>query len=283
VADQFGDWAPYSAQATATGYDVVWKAAGVDQFTVWTTDSSGNFVSEPIGLVAGNNPALENLETLFHQDLNADGVIGINQTVIEASGSTSLVQAADNFFINPVGQSSGVELQYSGAPVVAGQFGTWAPIGAEATASGYDVVWKEAGADQYTVWNTDSSGNFVSEPVGLVSATNPTLVSLEALFQQIFTSSTVAVSGGVTVTANGAPETFALPANFGADTIKNFNPAIDVLQFAKALFPDMNPLSHAVQVFNDVVITHSPSDTVDSVTLVGVQLASLHAANFVLV
>ena len=45
---------------------------------------------------------------------------------------------------------------------VAGQFGAWAPIGAEQTASGYEVAWKVTGADQYTVWNTDSSGNYLS-------------------------------------------------------------------------------------------------------------------------
>ena len=36
----------------------------------------------------------------------------------------------------------------------------WTPIGAEQTASGYEVAWKVTGADQYTVWNTDSSGNY---------------------------------------------------------------------------------------------------------------------------
>ena len=44
---------------------------------------------------------------------------------------------------------------------MAGQFGAWTPIGAEQTASGYDVAWKITGADQYTVWNTDSSGNYI--------------------------------------------------------------------------------------------------------------------------
>ena len=52
------------------------------------------------------------------------------------------------------------ELKYAGAAVVAGQFGGWTPIGAEQTATGYEVAWKVAGADQYTVWNTDSSGNY---------------------------------------------------------------------------------------------------------------------------
>ena len=47
-------------------------------------------------------------------------------------------------------------------PVVAGQFGAWTPIGAEQTASGYEVAWKVTGADQYTVWDTDSSGSYTS-------------------------------------------------------------------------------------------------------------------------
>jgi hypothetical protein len=45
---------------------------------------------------------------------------------------------------------------------VAGEFGAWTPIGAVQTASGYDIAWKNGGADQYTVWTTDSNGNYLS-------------------------------------------------------------------------------------------------------------------------
>ena len=55
---------------------------------------------------------------------------------------------------------SGPALKYAGAAVAAGQFGAWTPIGAEQTATGYEVAWKMPGADQYTVWTTDSSGNY---------------------------------------------------------------------------------------------------------------------------
>jgi hypothetical protein len=51
----------------------VWLA---NQYTVWNTDSSGNHVSNIIGVVSGNSSALESLETSFHQDLNGDGTIG---------------------------------------------------------------------------------------------------------------------------------------------------------------------------------------------------------------
>src|SRR5207248_1838949 len=124
---------------------------------------SGNFVSDTMGAVSGTSFALTSLETSFHQDLNGDGVIGLVTTVIESSGSTKLVQIGSNYFLNSISSGSGPELKYSGAAVVAGQFGGWVPIGAEPTGSGYEVAWKIPGSDQYTVWNTDGSGNFVSE------------------------------------------------------------------------------------------------------------------------
>src|SRR5262249_24053414 len=116
---------------------------------------------EHLGALSGTSSALESLEPVFQQHLNGDGSIGPPTTgnppgtVIEAFGSTSLVEVGSNYFLYPVGGSSGPELSYYGAPVAAGQFGTWTPIGAERTASGYDVAWKVTGADQYSVWATD--------------------------------------------------------------------------------------------------------------------------------
>ena len=72
-------WTPIGAEQTASGYEVAWKVTGADQYTVWNTDSSGNFISNTIGAVSGTSAALESLETSFHQDLNGDGVIGVQQ------------------------------------------------------------------------------------------------------------------------------------------------------------------------------------------------------------
>src|ERR1700738_2408942 len=155
VAGQFGAWPPIGVEQTASGYEVAWKVTGADQYTVWNTDSSGNYTSNAIGVVSGSSVLLESLEPSFQQDLNGDGLVGV-------PGATSLVQAGSNFFFYPVGGSSGPELSYNGTPFVAGQFGAWTPIGVEQTASGYEVAWKVTGADQYTVWNTDSSGNYTS-------------------------------------------------------------------------------------------------------------------------
>jgi serralysin len=176
AASQTGSWMPIAAEQTASGYEVAWKVAGADQYTVWNTDSSGHYLSDTVGVVSGNSFALQSLETSFHQDLNNDGVTGPLVTVIEAQGSTSLVQVANDYFLYPVGGSSGPQLSFFGAPVTAtGQTGSWMPIGAEQTANGYEIAWKVAGADQYTVWNTDSSGHYLSDTVGVVSGSNPAL------------------------------------------------------------------------------------------------------------
>jgi hypothetical protein len=170
---------------------VAWKITGADQYTVWNTDSNGNYLSSVSNVASGSSAALVSLETSFQQDLNGDGFIGPPTspppTVIEAFGSTSLVQVGSNYFLDPNGGSA-VELSYGGAPVVAGQFdqfgGPWAPIGAEQTPSGYEVAWKITGADQYTVWNTDSNGNYLSSVFNVVSGSSAAFESLETSFQQ---------------------------------------------------------------------------------------------------
>jgi 20S proteasome alpha/beta subunit len=186
VAGAYGAWAPIGAEQTASGYEVAWKVTGADQYTVWNTDSSGNYISSITnGVVSGSSAALESLETSFHQDLNRDGQIGIPTTVIEALGSTSLIEVGNNFYLNNNSSGTGPELKYAGAAVVAGAYGAWTPIGAEQTASGYEVAWKVTGADQYTVWNFNSSGNFISSSTnGVVSGSTAALESLETSFHQ---------------------------------------------------------------------------------------------------
>ena len=77
VAGQFGAWTPIGTEQTATGYEVAWKVTGADQYGVWNTDSSGNYISNISGVVSGSDSMLETLETTFHQDLNGDGVADV--------------------------------------------------------------------------------------------------------------------------------------------------------------------------------------------------------------
>ena len=182
VAGQFGGWTPIGAEQTASGYQVAWKVPGTDQYIVWNTDSSGNYTSQS-AYMSGASAALRSFETSFHQDLNGDGAIGVPGTVIESAGSTSLLALATKFFLDSVSTGSDPSLKYGGADVVAGQFGGWTPIGAEQTASGYQVAWKVPGTDQYIVWNTDSSGNYTSQSA-YMSGTSAALESFETSFHQ---------------------------------------------------------------------------------------------------
>ena len=176
AAGQFGQWMPIGAEQTASGYEVAWKVTGADQYAVWETDSNGSFTSIIIDTVSGSDPTLQSIEMSFQQDLNGDGSIGPSSasspTVIEGSGSTSLTEVDSHFYLYNSG-GAGPSLKYQGADFVAGQFGQWAPIGAEQTASGYEVAWKVTGADQYAVWATDSNGNYTSNIIDTVVGIEP--------------------------------------------------------------------------------------------------------------
>jgi hypothetical protein len=100
-------------------------------------------------------------------------------TVIEAADSTTLDQVANTYSLYAHGTTAGPQLKISGAAVTVGQFGAWAPIGAEQVAGGYQVAWRFGATDQYVVWNTDSSGNFLSQSA-VVSGSSPTVRSLES-------------------------------------------------------------------------------------------------------
>jgi serralysin len=182
VSGQFGAWTPIGAEAAAGGYVLAWKNGAADEYTVWNTDTNGNYLWNAIGAVPGSDYGLESLEPKFQQDLNSDGQIG-PQTTIEAFGSTRLDQVANEFFLHDSG-GNGPSLKFQGVAVVPGQFGAWTPIGAEEVAGGYVLAWKNGAADEYTVWNTDSNGNYLWNAIGAVSGSDADLESLEPSFQQ---------------------------------------------------------------------------------------------------
>jgi hypothetical protein len=89
VAGQFGGWVPIGAVQTASGYDVAWEIPGANEYIVWSTDSNGNYVSDLTVTVSGTSTALESFESIFGQDLNGDGVIGL----YAAPGTTLQIDA----------------------------------------------------------------------------------------------------------------------------------------------------------------------------------------------
>ncbi|WP_247278808.1 MULTISPECIES: M10 family metallopeptidase C-terminal domain-containing protein [unclassified Bradyrhizobium] len=188
ASTQVGAWTPIGAEQTANGYQIAWKVIGSDQYSVWNADSNGNYVSSATAVVSGSSAILEAFESSFQQDLNADAVIGIpaaSVTVVEAAGLTKLDQIGSYYFLDPVSGGTGPSVKYAGTPFAAStQVGAWTPIGAEQTANGYQIAWKVIGSDQYSVWNADSNGNYVSSATAVVSGSSAILEAFESSFQQ---------------------------------------------------------------------------------------------------
>ena len=166
-------WAPIGAALIGSGgYEVAWKNATTGQYNVWDTDANGAYVSSATGgAVAGSSLALEVLELGFDQDLNGDGAIGppssVPVTTIDTLDGTTLLQ---------IGAAPGAEYVIEGGngfkPVLSNQGlpftgGAWTPVAAAELASGgYEVAFQDATTGQYTVWDTDANGDYVSDPIG---------------------------------------------------------------------------------------------------------------------
>ena len=191
IAGEFGDWTPIGAiQQSSGGYLVAWQSGigASAQYTVWDTEGNGNYLDSATGAVSGSNFALEELELSFGQDLNGDGTIGpgpVTKT-IQTDDGTSLVQIGSDFALRN-GGGIGPALQYQGSAVTVGEFGAWTPIGAvQQSSGGYLIAWQSgAGASaQYTVWDTDNNGNYLSSAMGAVSGSNFVFEELELTFGQ---------------------------------------------------------------------------------------------------
>src|SRR5437763_1617145 len=97
-------------------------------------------------------------------------------------GSTSLVQTGSNYSLDSISTGTGPLLKYAGATVVAGQFAPYTPIGVEQTTGGYEGDLQNDVSNQFSIWNTDSNGSFVS--FNLYAGTSTALKSLETSFHQ---------------------------------------------------------------------------------------------------
>ncbi|MBG0811752.1 hypothetical protein IY145_20580 [Methylosinus sp. H3A] len=163
---QFSGWSLAAAEKTASGYLAAFRSADFTSFSIWSVDADGNYVTS-VG-VAENDPGLWSYETQFSFDLNSDGKIGAPVSpsdVIENAGDVALVTVGGYYWLygrdgagNP---TTGPVLRYQGAGMTPGQFPGWSPVGAEATANGYEVALQSTGK-QFLIWNVDKSGNYQS-------------------------------------------------------------------------------------------------------------------------
>nr|WP_245508584.1 hypothetical protein [Bradyrhizobium zhanjiangense] len=115
------------------------------------------------------------------------GVPVASPVTIEAIGSTSVVVSGGNYYLDNISTGTGPTLKYQGNVVNTANYTTWSVIAAEqVSGGGYDVVWKDSSNGHYSVWSTDSSGNFVTTLAAApeVLGTDPSLKALEPTLQQ---------------------------------------------------------------------------------------------------
>ncbi len=228
-ATDFGTWSVVAAeQVSGGGYDVVWKNSANAHYSVWSTDGTGNFQTTLAAApeVLGTDASLQALEPTLHQDLNGDGTIGIpvapvvSGVTIEAFGSTKTVLSGGNYYLADISTGTGPVLKYAGATVIAANFGTWSVIGAEqVSGGGYDVVWKNSANAHYSVWSTDSTGNFQTTLAAApeVLGTDASLQALEpTLHQDLNGDGTIGVPVApvVTIEAFGSTKTVLSGGNY---------------------------------------------------------------------
>jgi hypothetical protein len=271
VAGQFGGWTPIGAEATGSGYQVAWKVQGMDQYTVWNVDSSGNYVGQATGLVSGNSTDLESLETSFHQDLNGDGVMGIPSATTQPGATT---QASAVSFNNVLAESSNI-VTLKGVADASSQIKFYdGNLSLGTATAGADGTWsfKTSSALSDTVHTfkaqeTDSTGHVIASSGSAI---------LGSTGRDTLTSS----SGNDFFVGNGSADTFVFAPNFGHDVIGDFvasGSRHDTIQFSKNVFDSFaSVLSHASQVGQDVVI----STTGDTLTLKNTKLDGLNSHDF---
>ncbi|MDO9057874.1 MAG: hypothetical protein Q7U92_02465, partial [Bradyrhizobium sp.] len=101
---QFGIWTPIGAEQTASGYTVVMKFGAADQYTIWSMDSNGNYLSNG-AVVAGSHTSVTSLESNFQQDLNGDGTMSSAAAPIGDSAGMNAprlpgISSGDNFALD---------------------------------------------------------------------------------------------------------------------------------------------------------------------------------------
>ncbi|HMI10942.1 MAG TPA: hypothetical protein VK567_05000, partial [Bradyrhizobium sp.] len=242
-----------------------------DQYIVWSTDSSGNYLATISGpsAVSGTSTTLESLESTFHQDLNGDGTIGVpatnaGDTSASAVGLTDVSKSSLGIVTLKGTADASSDIQILDGNNVVGTVtsandGTWSFASSSAVSNTVHT---------YQAQELDSTGH-----VGASSGS--------AIVGSTGSNTLTSTAGNDLFVGNGSHDTFVFAPNFGKDVINDFSAGSrghDVIQFSMSVFDSFaSVLAHATQVGQDVVIA---ADATDSLTLKNVKLAALDQTDF---
>jgi serralysin len=261
LAGQLGGWTPIGAEVVSGGYEVAWKMAGADLYTVWSTDSNGNYLANVIAAVPGNSAALEGLEATFQQDLNGDGVIGVPTATASASIQSVSAQSGYTTF-------DGTTLVLNTPSTFNGQIIGFTGNGTAAHSDQIDLQ-----GVSYKMMHS----NFDASTGSLAVSDGTTTKSLQFLGQYSSDSFHFADDGhgGTLILAAQNPgqaaapaasgqDTFVFAANFGQVTVANFTPTADSIEFNHTVFSTIANLLAATHddPAGNAVITDAAHDTI---------------------
>ena len=241
------------------------SSVGIGLETAAGTAAPGTSNLEPqgsvsAGIIISNISITDNTNQIYNPSSFSDPVrlpgskqVLPWQTTIVSNGVTSLVQVANQYALDSSG-GSGPFLSYQGSPVTVGEFGAASPIGAARTASGYEVAWKVAGADQYVIWNTDSNGNYTSTVTGLLTGQSYALQAFETSFNEDLNGD------GRLSTVLDTTTTTGNILNLAGQTQ---NTAIDIGSNTASVSTGLNAPSLTFIGTPDTIILGSSADTID--------------------
>ncbi|MDH2344387.1 M10 family metallopeptidase C-terminal domain-containing protein [Bradyrhizobium sp. SSUT77] len=217
----YGAWAPIGAEAVAGGYDIAWKNSASGLYSFWSTDTNANFTSYLTTDLPGKSTIVESYETIFQQDFNGDGVIGVPTTTIETIGLTSLVLFGTTYELNDTTTGTGPVLKSGGSAVEAGNYGAWTPVGAEQVSGGYDIAWKNATSGLFSFWSTDTNGNYTSNLTSDLQGVSTTVETFETTFHQDFNGDGTIGIPTVTIETAGSTSLVQVGSNYHLNSISS--------------------------------------------------------------
>jgi hypothetical protein len=201
--NSFAGWIDGAIQAEENGsggYFLLWQGTSgsvLGNYSLWTLNSSGGFVSFVETPAAAITPALTNsYEAIFEADIDGDGDINDSGSLlalslpladvieIEAIGTLTLSSDGSQYWIGGGGIEVGLTAPFgSGGPAGPNSYAGWSATQAEEDgAGGFYVLWEHTNGDS-SLWTVDSSGAFVSFDETLAANVTPEkLAEYQAIF-----------------------------------------------------------------------------------------------------
>jgi hypothetical protein len=145
--------------SSGTGYELFWKNSVTGQYVRWVLDASGNYSS---GALLSTSELLA-AESRLNIDLNGDSSTGLTfSSAGQPIGNVTFGSNQLGYAIRD-GATPPIQVSFSGQIASPSNPGAgWSAIAAAATATGYELFWKNSVTGQFARWILDASGNLSS-------------------------------------------------------------------------------------------------------------------------